>query len=89
MAAAPSWPARSPGDTTGAPGTLTINGDLTLGNTATLSYNFGQAGTVGGPLNDLTIVKGNLTLDGTLNVATPPGGSFDPASTGSSATTAP
>ncbi|WP_241133581.1 autotransporter-associated beta strand repeat-containing protein [Achromobacter insuavis] len=68
----------SPGDTTGAPGTLTINGDLTLGNTATLSYNFGQAGTVGGPLNDLTIVKGNLTLDGTLNVATPPGGSFDP-----------
>ena len=33
---------------------------------------------VGGPLNDLTIVKGNLVLDGTLNVATPPGGSFDP-----------
>ena len=68
----------APGDTTGAPGTLTINGSLTLGNAAKLAYNFGQAGVVGGPLNDLTIVKGNLVLDGTLNVATPPGGSFDP-----------
>ncbi|CAB3836229.1 autotransporter-associated beta strand repeat-containing protein [Achromobacter deleyi] len=68
----------SPGDLTGAPGTLTITGDLTLDNAATLAYNFGQAGTVGGPLNDLTIVKGNLALNGTLNVATAPGGSFDP-----------
>ena len=42
----------SPGDLTGAPGTLTITGDLTLDNAATLAYNFGQAGTVGGPLND-------------------------------------
>ena len=77
----------APGDTTGAPGTLTINGSLTLGK-AKLAYNFGQAGVVGGPLNDLTIVKGNLlVLDGTLNVAGA-GGSFDPASTASSATTA-
>ncbi|WP_183005759.1 autotransporter-associated beta strand repeat-containing protein [Achromobacter sp. UMC71] len=68
----------SPGDTTGAPGTLTVNGNLTLNNPATLTYSFGQAGAVGGPLNDLTIVKGDLVLDGTLNVTTPAGGSFDP-----------
>ena len=42
----------APGDTTGAPGTLTINGSLTLGNAAKLAHNFGQAGVVGGPLND-------------------------------------
>ena len=33
---------------------------------------------VGGPLNDLTIVKGDLVLGGTLNVVTSPGGRFDP-----------
>ena len=32
----------------------------------------------GGPLNDLVNVGGNLTLDGTLNVTRPPGGSFGP-----------
>ncbi|WP_143277667.1 beta strand repeat-containing protein [Bordetella genomosp. 10] len=68
----------TPGDITGAPGTLTINGNLDLDGNASLAYNFGQAGVVGGPLNDLTVVKGDLTLGGTLNVTTPVGGSFDP-----------
>ncbi|WP_170207569.1 autotransporter-associated beta strand repeat-containing protein [Luteibacter pinisoli] len=66
----------SPGATAGASGTLTINGNLVLGANATLDYQLGQAGTPGGPLNDLTVVHGNLTLDGTLNVATTAGGAF-------------
>ena len=33
---------------------------------------------VGGPFNDLTDVGGDLVLDGTLDVATTPGGAFDP-----------
>ena len=68
----------APGDNTSAPGTLTINGNLNLNPISWLSYSFGQANVPGGPLNDLTIVHGNLTLDGTLNVTTSPGGSFDP-----------
>jgi fibronectin-binding autotransporter adhesin len=63
----------SPGD---SPGTLTINGNLVLGANAALDYQLGQAGTAGGALNDLTVVHGNLTLDGTLNVSITPGGSF-------------
>jgi len=63
----------SPGD---SPGTLTINGNLTLAANAMLDYQLGQAGTVGGALNDLTVVHGNLTLDGTLNVNATPGGAF-------------
>ena len=63
----------SPGN---SPGTLTVNGNLTLNAGATLDYQLGQAGTVGGSLNDLTVVHGNLTLDGTLNVSTTPGGTF-------------
>ena len=62
----------------GAPGTLTINGSLSLDDGSRLAYRFGQAGVVGGPLNDLTIVKGDLVLGGTLNVVTSPGGRFDP-----------
>ncbi len=65
----------APGD---APGTLTINGNLSLTNASVLNYAFGQAGVVGGPLNDLTVVGGNLTLAGTLNVAVSPGGTFGP-----------
>ncbi len=62
-----------------AVGTLTINGNLALGgDTTTLNYRFGEANVVGGPFNDLTQVNGNLTLNGTLNVSTTPGGSFDP-----------
>ncbi|WNL44325.1 autotransporter outer membrane beta-barrel domain-containing protein [Dyella sp. BiH032] len=65
----------SPGDA-GAAGMLTINGNLTFAGTSTLDYQLGQAGTVGGALNDLTVVHGNLTLDGTLNVTPTAGGSF-------------
>ncbi|MCH8686648.1 autotransporter outer membrane beta-barrel domain-containing protein [Sphingosinicellaceae bacterium A1X5R2] len=68
----------NPGDLGAAPGTLTVSGALSLSAGTQLAYNFGQAGVVGGPLNDLTVVKGDLTLDGTLNVATTAGGSFEP-----------
>lgn len=61
-----------------SPGTLTINGNLSLTGASRLNYEFGQAGTVGGAFNDLTVVGGNLTLDGTLNVATSAGGTFGP-----------
>jgi len=67
----------SPGGNTGMPGTLSIRNDLNLNSGSLLDYNFGQAGVVGGPFNDLTKVGGNLVLDGTLNVQTPPGGNFD------------
>ena len=68
----------SPGGNGVTPGTLTLNGDLGLANGSILNYSFGQADVPGGPLNDLVKVGGNLTLDGTLNVVAPPGGSFDP-----------
>ncbi|MBZ9942478.1 autotransporter-associated beta strand repeat-containing protein, partial [Mesorhizobium sp. BR1-1-13] len=70
--------ALNPGDIGATPGTLTINGNLDLAANATLNYNFGQAGVVGGAYNDLTIVHGDLTLDGTINVAETPGGNFGP-----------
>jgi fibronectin-binding autotransporter adhesin len=69
--------ALNPGDTS-ATGTLTINGGLTLGATASLNYQLGQPNVVGGTLNDLTVVHGNLALNGTLNVSATPGGSFGP-----------
>ncbi len=68
----------APGKEGQAPGALTIAGNLQLGANSVLNYSFGQANVVGGPLNDLTAVKGNLTLDGTLNVITPPNGTFAP-----------
>ncbi|TIS51156.1 autotransporter outer membrane beta-barrel domain-containing protein [Mesorhizobium sp.] len=68
----------NPGNIGNAPGTLAINGGLTLNGASTLNYNFGQANVVGGALNDLISVGGNLTLDGTLNVTTAGGGSFGP-----------
>ncbi|HVJ02212.1 MAG TPA: autotransporter-associated beta strand repeat-containing protein, partial [Sphingomonas sp.] len=61
-----------------SPGTLTINGDLALSGGSIVNYEFGQANISGGPLNDLTIVGGDLALDGTINVAVPAGASFDP-----------
>ncbi len=67
-----------PGDLGSNPGTLTIQNDLLLSNGSILNYSFGKANTAGGPLNDLIQVNGNLTLAGTINVATSPGGSFDP-----------
>ncbi|MFC0225179.1 autotransporter outer membrane beta-barrel domain-containing protein [Serratia aquatilis] len=60
------------------PITLTINGDLTLSNNSTMDYQFGQANVSGGVFNDLTVVGGNLTLDGILNVLVPTGGDFGP-----------
>jgi fibronectin-binding autotransporter adhesin len=44
-----------------SPGTLTINGDLGLNDTSTLTYELGIS-------SDLTVVNGNLTLDGVVNV---------------------
>ncbi|HEY4201336.1 MAG TPA: autotransporter-associated beta strand repeat-containing protein [Devosiaceae bacterium] len=67
----------APGSTDG-PGTLTIKGSLALAANSTLNYEFGQAGVVGGPLNDLTEVAGNLTLDGKLNIDVPTDGTFGP-----------
>jgi len=61
-----------------SPGTLTINGNLTLSGGALLDFEFGQADVPGGPLNDLIDVKGDLTLDGTIDVAVSAGGSFAP-----------
>ncbi|WP_343521387.1 autotransporter outer membrane beta-barrel domain-containing protein, partial [Sphingomonas sp.] len=60
----------------GGAGTLTINGDLTLSQTATLAYEFGQANVAGGALNDLVNIGGDLILDGTINVTVPAGGAF-------------
>ena len=70
--------ALAPGQVGVAPGTLTVNGNLNLNSGSILNYEFGQANVVGGPLNDLTVVQGNLTLAGTLNVQTSESGTFDP-----------
>jgi fibronectin-binding autotransporter adhesin len=61
----------------GAPGALTINGNLALASGSTLGFEFGRANDVGGPLNDVVNVGGDLVLDGTLDVAVPVGGAFD------------
>src|SRR3546814_6089183 len=53
---------------------------LELASTSTINVSFGQANVVGGSLNDLIEVGGDLTLGGTLNVETAVGGSFDPRS---------
>ncbi|WP_160746776.1 autotransporter-associated beta strand repeat-containing protein [Croceibacterium soli] len=66
----------TPGDAIGA-GTLTINGDLGLTAGSRLAFDFGQSNVVGGPLNDLVSIGGDLTLGGTIDVAVSPGGSFD------------
>ncbi|MBV2144988.1 autotransporter-associated beta strand repeat-containing protein [Falsochrobactrum sp. TDYN1] len=68
----------NPGDLSVTPGTLTINGDLTIAPNATLAYNFGQAGVIGGAYNDLTVVHGDLLLDGIIDVTEAPGGNFGP-----------
>lgn len=68
----------APGDAGPAPGTLTIRGDLSLDAGTTLDYSFGEPDVVGGSLNDLVDVGGNLVLDGTLNVDVPLGGAFGP-----------
>ena len=68
----------NPGLADATPAVLTINGDLSLAGGATLNFDFGQANVVGGALNDLIEVGGDLVLAGTLNVDTSSGGSFDP-----------
>ncbi len=68
----------SPGNLDGTPGTMTIAGDLTLSGGSTLNFSFGEANVAGGALNDLTVVGGDLVLDGTLNVSVAPGGAFGP-----------
>lgn len=68
----------APGAADGTPGTLSIRGNLSLGSGAILDYSFGAANEVGGSMNDLTVVGGNLVLDGTINVSVAPGGSFGP-----------
>ena len=50
------------------PGTLTINGNLLLNDTSVSNFELGAPGVVGGPLNDLVKVGGQLTLDGILNL---------------------
>ena len=61
----------------GGAGALTINGGLALSGGSLLAYDFGLANAPGSPLNDVVNVGGNLTLDGTINVAVTPGGAFD------------
>jgi fibronectin-binding autotransporter adhesin len=68
----------SPGDLGITPETLTINGNLALSNASALNYNFGQAGVVGGMLNDHLAVGDDLTLNGTINVTQSAGGTFGP-----------
>src|SRR5690606_33260563 len=48
-------------------GTLTL-GSLSLSAGSILDYELGQAGVVGGGVNDLVEIGGDLTLDGTLDV---------------------
>ncbi len=59
-------------------GVLTINGNLALGAASQLNYDFGQANAANSALNDLTVVGGNLTLGGTLNVTPSVAGGYDP-----------
>lgn len=54
----------APGD---SPGTVTID-SLVLNSTSQLDYELGLPNVVGGGVNDLTEVSGNLTLDGVLNI---------------------
>jgi autotransporter-associated beta strand protein len=56
----------APGNTPGTPGTLTV-GSLSLSNTSRVNYDLGTPGVIGSGVNDLTVVRGNLTLDGVLN----------------------
>ena len=53
-----------------SPGTLTMTSGLSLADSSILNYELlATDTTVGGGINDLTVVTGNFTLDGILNVA--------------------
>ena len=56
----------APGNSPGTPGTSTV-GSLSLSNASLLNYDLGTPGVIGSGANDLTIVTGNLALDGILN----------------------
>ena len=72
----------SPG-LSGSVGTLSFANDLALDSGSILSYGLNGANTtVGGGINDLSAVAGNLTLDGTLNVSEIGVGSFLSATVG-------
>lgn len=51
-------------------------GSLTLNQNSQLDYQLGEAYIVGGKLNDLIDVNGDLNLDGKLNITETSGGSF-------------
>ena len=57
----------SPGKVSG-PGTLTI-GSLVLSAGSNSDFRLAQSGVLGGGVNDLVAVTGNLTLGGTLNLS--------------------
>lgn len=57
-------------------GVLTM-GPLTLNQNSQVDFQFGQPYTVGGALNDLININGDLNLNGKLNITQTPGGSFD------------
>lgn len=50
-------------------GTLSVSSHLTLGANARLLFEIDTPGVAGNGVNDLLVVTGNLTLDGTLDVA--------------------
>lgn len=68
----------APGGNVPSPGILTIHGNLGLGAGSVLNYGFGQTSVPGAEYNELTNVGGNLTLAGTLNIVSAPGGNLDP-----------
>jgi fibronectin-binding autotransporter adhesin len=55
-----------------SPGPITL-GTLTLNSGSFLSYELATPNVIGSGVNDLTIVNGPLTLDGTLNITELPG----------------
>lgn len=68
-----------------SPGTLTFANNLSLGSGSILNYELvGTDTTVGGGVNDLSSIMGNLSLGGTLNVAETVAGSFLSATAGNS-----
>jgi|694.fasta_scaffold34138_2 autotransporter-associated beta strand protein len=67
----------------GSAGTLSFANNLSLDSGSLLSYGLsGTTTTVGGGINDLSAVTGNLSLDGTLNISEIGVGSFLSATQG-------